>query len=34
MKNGNIRIVDGLSMVIYKLIRSFRPSSSEYFVLL
>ncbi|CAD8100731.1 unnamed protein product [Paramecium primaurelia] len=34
MKNGNIRIVDGLSIVIYKLIRQFRPSSSEYLVLL
>ncbi|CAD8124707.1 unnamed protein product [Paramecium sonneborni] len=34
MKNGNIRIVDGLSIVIYKLIRQFRTSSSEYLVLL
>lgn len=34
MRNGNLKYTDAFTMVIYKLLRSFKPSSTEYYVLL
>lgn len=34
MRNGNLKYTDAFTMVIYKLLRSFTPSSTEYYVLL